>query len=101
MTQVVRRWARRSSDNRLSSSCVGSATVPATTIRTGTSCSRWIAEDSALQVFWFQEQLHRMARGLEPDLALGRWGAVWRGLRANVLPVGRRGRAAVAEAVPA
>ncbi len=45
--------------------------------------------DNALQVFWFQEQLHRMARGQEPDLALGRWGAVWRGLRATVLPAGR------------
>ncbi len=54
--------------------------------------------DNALQVFWFQEQIHRMARGQEPDLALGRWGAVWRGLRANVLPVGRRASKAVVAA---
>ena len=29
--------------------------------------------DNALQVFWFQEQLHRMGRGQEPDLELGRY----------------------------
>lgn len=45
--------------------------------------------DDALQVFWFQEQLHRMARGDDPDLALGRLGAVWRGLRSLILPAGR------------
>jgi 2,4-dienoyl-CoA reductase-like NADH-dependent reductase (Old Yellow Enzyme family) len=38
--------------------------------------------DDALQVFWFQEQIHRMARGLDPDEHLSRYGAVWRGMRA-------------------
>ncbi len=27
--------------------------------------------DSMIQVFWFQQQLHRLADGLEPDLSLG------------------------------
>ncbi len=40
--------------------------------------------DDALQVFWFQEQIHRMGRGLEPDERLSRYGALWRGLRALV-----------------
>jgi 2,4-dienoyl-CoA reductase-like NADH-dependent reductase (Old Yellow Enzyme family) len=52
--------------------------------------------DSALQIFWFQEQLHRMARGEEPDLALGRWSALWRGLRATMLPGRRAAGTAVA-----
>ena len=51
--------------------------------------------DNALQVFWFQEQLHRMGRGQEPDLGLGRWGAFWRGLRSSFLPIGRAARPAV------
>jgi 2,4-dienoyl-CoA reductase-like NADH-dependent reductase (Old Yellow Enzyme family) len=42
--------------------------------------------DDALQVFWFQAQLHRMGRGLEPDLALGRFGALWRGMRTLAWP---------------
>lgn len=42
--------------------------------------------DDALQVFWFQEQIHRMGRGQDPDLQLGRWGALWRGLRGAILP---------------
>ena len=46
--------------------------------------------DDALQVFWYQAQIHRMARGDDPDLELGRMGALWRGLRASMLPVGRR-----------
>ncbi|MBK7535993.1 MAG: NADH:flavin oxidoreductase/NADH oxidase family protein [Myxococcales bacterium] len=45
--------------------------------------------DNALQVFWFQEQLHRMARGQEPDPKLSRYGALWRGMRALMFPVGR------------
>jgi 2,4-dienoyl-CoA reductase-like NADH-dependent reductase (Old Yellow Enzyme family) len=44
--------------------------------------------NDALQVFWFQEQLHRMARGLEPDPALSRYGALWRGMRATLFPIG-------------
>ncbi|MEZ4401528.1 MAG: NADH:flavin oxidoreductase/NADH oxidase family protein [Kofleriaceae bacterium] len=54
--------------------------------------------DDALQVFWFQEQLHRMARGDEPDLALGKLGAVWRGVRATMMPLGGGRRRAAAEA---
>jgi 2,4-dienoyl-CoA reductase-like NADH-dependent reductase (Old Yellow Enzyme family) len=38
--------------------------------------------DDALQVFWFQEQIHRMGRGLDPDERLSRYGALWRGMRA-------------------
>jgi tRNA-dihydrouridine synthase len=40
--------------------------------------------DDALQVFWFQEQIHRMGRGLDPDERLSRYGALWRGMRALV-----------------
>ncbi|CAN5291848.1 hypothetical protein BH09MYX1_BH09MYX1_45710 [soil metagenome] len=36
--------------------------------------------DDMLQVFWFQQQLHRMADGLDPDPKLGRWRAVWVGI---------------------
>jgi 2,4-dienoyl-CoA reductase-like NADH-dependent reductase (Old Yellow Enzyme family) len=57
--------------------------------------------NDALQVFWFQEQLHRMARGLEPDLALSRYGALWRGLRATLFPVGGSHQAPAASAAPA
>ncbi|MEZ4363968.1 MAG: NADH:flavin oxidoreductase/NADH oxidase family protein [Kofleriaceae bacterium] len=46
------------------------------------------AADNALQVFWFQEQLHRMARGQEPDPKLSRTRALWRGMRALMFPVG-------------
>jgi 2,4-dienoyl-CoA reductase-like NADH-dependent reductase (Old Yellow Enzyme family) len=42
--------------------------------------------DDALQVMWFQAQIHEMAAGRDPDLALGAWTAIWRGFRANVLP---------------
>jgi 2,4-dienoyl-CoA reductase-like NADH-dependent reductase (Old Yellow Enzyme family) len=38
--------------------------------------------DDALQVFWFQEQIHRMGRGLDPDETLSRYGALYRGVRA-------------------
>lgn len=37
--------------------------------------------DDMLQVFWFQQQLHRMADGLEPDPALGRFAALAHGVR--------------------
>jgi 2,4-dienoyl-CoA reductase-like NADH-dependent reductase (Old Yellow Enzyme family) len=37
--------------------------------------------DDMLQVFWFQQQLHRMADGHEPDPALGRWSALAHGVR--------------------
>lgn len=36
--------------------------------------------DDILQVQWYQEQLARMADGLPPDAALGRWGTILRGL---------------------
>jgi len=36
--------------------------------------------DDVLQVEWYQQQLVRMADGHEPDPALGRWGAILRGL---------------------
>ena len=37
--------------------------------------------DDALQVLWFQSQMHEMARGREPDPQLSKLGALWRGLR--------------------
>lgn len=42
--------------------------------------------DDALQAMWFQQQIGHLAHGREPDLGLGAWTALWRGLRANVLP---------------
>jgi len=42
--------------------------------------------DDALQVLWFQAQIHELAAGREPDLALGTWTALWRGIRANLWP---------------
>ncbi|MBP6847031.1 MAG: NADH:flavin oxidoreductase/NADH oxidase family protein [Kofleriaceae bacterium] len=68
--------------------------APVVTIR-----SRVRKLDDALQVFWYQEQLHRIARGEEPDLRLGAFGALWRGLRATMMPVGRA--APIAPATPA
>jgi len=61
---------------------------PAVTVR-----SKIRMFDDMLQVFWFQEQLHRMARGDDPDLALSRWGALWRGMRSTLMPAGRRSAA--------
>ncbi len=40
--------------------------------------------DDMLQVLWFQQQLHRMADGLEPDPTLGRWTALFRGIRHTI-----------------
>jgi 2,4-dienoyl-CoA reductase-like NADH-dependent reductase (Old Yellow Enzyme family) len=37
--------------------------------------------DDALQSAWHQQQLRRMSEGLEPDPALGKWSALWRGIR--------------------
>jgi 2,4-dienoyl-CoA reductase-like NADH-dependent reductase (Old Yellow Enzyme family) len=42
--------------------------------------------DDALQVLWFQAQIHELASGREPNPDLGRWTALWRGMRANFLP---------------
>jgi hypothetical protein len=44
--------------------------------------------DDALQAAWFQVQLQRMGRGLEPDPRLSKWTALWRGLR--TMAIGRR-----------
>ena len=41
--------------------------------------------DDAVQAMWFQQQIHALARGREPDLGLGVWTALWRGVRANLL----------------
>jgi len=40
--------------------------------------------DDALAVIWFQEQIHRMADGKDPDPKLGKVGALVRGLMANL-----------------
>ncbi len=56
--------------------------------------------DDALQIFWFQAQIHRMARGHEPDPALGRWTALWRGARGSFLPTCNRSRAALPADTP-
>jgi hypothetical protein len=42
--------------------------------------------DDMLQVMWFQAQIHEMGAGRDPDLALGAWTAIWRGVRASLLP---------------
>lgn len=67
--------------------------APAVKIR-----SRIRVIDDALQVMWFQAQIHEMAHGREPDLRLGTWTALWRGIRANVFP--RRSRRVVEANVP-
>jgi 2,4-dienoyl-CoA reductase-like NADH-dependent reductase (Old Yellow Enzyme family) len=48
--------------------------------------------DDMLQVFWFQSQLQRMGRGLDPDPALGKWGALWHGLATTILGLGGGGK---------
>jgi 2,4-dienoyl-CoA reductase-like NADH-dependent reductase (Old Yellow Enzyme family) len=52
--------------------------------------------DDMLQIFWFQQQLHRMADGLDPDPALGKWRALWDGIRGTLF-AGRK----TAPALPA
>ncbi|HWU90621.1 MAG TPA: NADH:flavin oxidoreductase/NADH oxidase family protein [Kofleriaceae bacterium] len=42
--------------------------------------------DDAIQALWFQQQIGELAHGREPNLRLGVWTALWRGLRANMLP---------------
>ena len=42
--------------------------------------------DDAIQAIWFQQQILELGAGREPDLSLGAWTALWRGLRANLLP---------------
>jgi 2,4-dienoyl-CoA reductase-like NADH-dependent reductase (Old Yellow Enzyme family) len=41
--------------------------------------------DNALQALWFQAQIHELADGREPDLGLGTWTALWRGVRHNFI----------------
>jgi hypothetical protein len=48
--------------------------------------------ENALQVFWFVEQIKRMSRGLDPDLRLGRFAALWRGVRSTMFPSKRPAR---------
>ena len=55
--------------------------APAVNIR-----SRIRFVDDALQALWYQQQITELAHGREPNLGLGAWTALWRGLRANVLP---------------
>jgi hypothetical protein len=57
------------------------AAAPAVRIR-----SRIRFVDDALQAMWFQQQITELAHGREPNLELGAWTALWRGLRDNVLP---------------
>jgi len=59
--------------------------APAVKIR-----SRVRLVDDALQVLWFQAQIHEMGRGREPDLELSKLGALSRGLWHNVSPCGRK-----------
>jgi 2,4-dienoyl-CoA reductase-like NADH-dependent reductase (Old Yellow Enzyme family) len=40
--------------------------------------------DDALQAFWHQAQIHALGAGREPDPRLGRWTALWRGVRATM-----------------
>jgi 2,4-dienoyl-CoA reductase-like NADH-dependent reductase (Old Yellow Enzyme family) len=60
------------------------AEAPAVQIR-----HRVRAIDGALQALWFQAQIHELAGGREPDLALSRTAALWRGFRASFNPFGR------------
>ena len=63
------------------------AVAPAVRIR-----SRIRRLDDALQVMWFQAQIHELGKGNDPDLQLGTWTALWRGMRAMVPSGGRRRR---------
>ncbi len=68
-------------------------TAPTVSIR-----SRIRLLDDALQVMWFQAQIHELGHGRDPDLRLGSWTAIWRGLRAMLWP--KRGTAPRAEREP-
>lgn len=61
-------------------------TAPSVSVR-----SRFRRLDDALQVMWFQAQIHELGHGRDPDLRLGAWTAIWRGLRAMLWP--KRGTA--------
>jgi 2,4-dienoyl-CoA reductase-like NADH-dependent reductase (Old Yellow Enzyme family) len=58
--------------------------------------SRIRVVDDAIQAMWFQQQIGELARGREPNLRLGVWTALWRGMRANLLPGKPRRRPAEA-----
>jgi 2,4-dienoyl-CoA reductase-like NADH-dependent reductase (Old Yellow Enzyme family) len=62
--------------------------APAVKIR-----SRIRLVDDAIQSLWFQQQIEELAHGREPNLRLGAWTALWRGLRDNMLPGKPRRRA--------
>ncbi|MBA2543019.1 MAG: NADH:flavin oxidoreductase/NADH oxidase family protein [Deltaproteobacteria bacterium] len=70
--------------------------APAVSIR-----SRIRAIDDALQVMWFLAQIHLLGDGREPDLRLGKWKALWRGLRASVFASKRAATQISAGAAPA
>ena len=70
------------------------AAAPAVKIR-----SRIRLVDDALQALWFQQQIHELGQGREPDLGLGKWTALWRGMRNNFLPSKRTPRFALAAPV--
>jgi 2,4-dienoyl-CoA reductase-like NADH-dependent reductase (Old Yellow Enzyme family) len=74
------------------------AAAPAVRIR-----SRVKLIDNALQAAWHQVQLERMGRGLEPDPALGKWRALWCGIRGMAIgarPKVIRGAALVPPPLP-
>jgi 2,4-dienoyl-CoA reductase-like NADH-dependent reductase (Old Yellow Enzyme family) len=48
--------------------------------------SRVRAIDDALQAVWFQAQMERMSRGLDPDPKLGKLGVLWRALAPSLNP---------------
>ncbi len=50
----------------------------ATAVKFGTGVRRL---DDLANMAWYQDQMVRMADGLEPDLKLSGWRALWRGLR--------------------
>jgi len=52
--------------------------------------------DDMLQIFWFQKQLHRMADGLPPDHELGRFSALYDGVKGSLLPGRKASRVAQA-----
>ena len=46
--------------------------------------------DDALQVMWFQAQIHEMGRGRDPNPKLSKLSALWRGFWHGFSPFGRR-----------
>jgi hypothetical protein len=54
------------------------AATEARAVRVDTGIKKF---DDMLQVFWYQQQLHRMANGLDPDFSLGRFTALATGMK--------------------